>query len=355
MAGFDENSEEMRRINRERWEKYVQLATADYIRKISELSSFSSDRGAFHLDNSFHGIPAPNHIIYKLGEPLMSADGKHGYEFVVEYDRYDPNVGIYYGAKALIFDTENAEAQIDAINSEWEQVRSAVMLALSNVYPECHFNQIQRYKLTDNANNFTYWPFWIVLYENEPIAVAGHAVTIIRKLYEQLFAGNCPDCQLSERTPQHHIEAAFTDAAYARFVNSMIGKSTNRADEITAKVNTFMEQMLSRQIIERDEIFEHAYCLKNIEMTDFAFLMVEFVTSLSPKESKDEDDSKKGKNSDKSSEHRIPWQSIVDIFLSANKRRMDNLKRLYGAPVGATRSKTWNQAKALLKSLLSQN
>jgi hypothetical protein len=339
MANFDDKSAEIQRMNLAHWQKYMQRASADYIHKINGLASFSSDRGSFHIDNSFHGIPAPNHIIYKLGAPLLCANGAHGYEFVVEYDRFEPNVGIYFGAKALIYDTANAEAQIEFINNEWEQLRPAVMLALSNMYPDCHFNSAQRYKLTDNANNFTYWPFWIVLHEHEPIEIAGHAVTVIRKLYEQLIAGNCPKCQLSERTPQPRIEAAFTNAAHRRLINAIIGKDTDRADQITAAVNTFIEQMLHADIIVRTPIFEHAYCLKNIDMTDFAFLVVTFIESLSASD-----------NNTK----RTPWQCIVNTFISANMRRMDNLKRLYGAPVGAARRKAQRQANELFKSLMSQ-
>lgn len=332
MIAFDENSEEMKRINREWWEKYMQLATADYIRKISGIATFSSDKDAFHIDNSFHGKPAPNHIIYKLGSPLMSADGKRGYEFVVEYDRYEPNVGIYFGAKGLIFDTENTEKQIAIINAEWEQVRPAIMLALNDMYPECHFNLTQRYKQTDNANNYTYWPFWIELHEHEPIEVACHAVIAIRRLYERLVAGNCPDCRLSDRTPQRLIQAAFTDDAYQRFVCAMYAGNVSHA----TTVNTFVERMLSEQIIERETIFEHAYRLKDIDMTGFAFLMVAFYVSLS-----------NGKT-----RGRLPWQGIVDVFLNEDLRRMDNLKRLYGAPVGAARDKAERRAAALLKSLI---
>jgi hypothetical protein len=337
MANFDKDSTEMRRINRAYWEKYMQLASADYISKINGLATFSSDSGGFHCDNTVHGTPEPNHIIYKLGPTLMSADGAHGYEFVVEYDRYQPNVGIYFGAKSLIFDTANAESQIEIVDREWEQIRQAVMLALSNIYPDGHFNQLQRYKLTDNANNFTYWPFWIVLHEQEPIEIAGHAVTVIRKLYEMLLAGNRPNCRLSQRTPQHRIEAAFTNAAHRRLINAIIGKETTRATEITDAVNSFIRQLLDARIIVRSTIFEHAYCLKNIDMTDFAFLIVTFIESLSGGNAK-----------------RTPWQCIVDLFLSADMRRMDNLKRLYGAPAGAARRKAQRNANELLQSLIAR-
>jgi hypothetical protein len=92
--------------------------------------------------------------------------------------------------------------------------------------------------------------------------------------------------------------------------------------------------MLREQLIIRSTIYEHAYCLKNIDMTDFAFLIVTFIESLSGENAK-----------------RTPWQCIVDLFLSADMRRMDNLKRLYGAPVGAARRKAQRSANELLQTL----
>ena len=46
----------------------------------------------------FNGNKAPHHMMYKLGT-LYSKDGCRGYEFLIEYDVYEPVVGIYYGCK----------------------------------------------------------------------------------------------------------------------------------------------------------------------------------------------------------------------------------------------------------------
>ena len=42
-----------------------------------------------------------------------------------------------------------------------------------------------RFKPTNNANNHTYWPFWITLHEDEDIVEVGaRAVRLIRSVYE---------------------------------------------------------------------------------------------------------------------------------------------------------------------------
>lgn len=45
------------------------------------------------LDCTLQGIPQKHHLMYKI-EPLDHPSGRARYEFLVEYDRYEPHVGI---------------------------------------------------------------------------------------------------------------------------------------------------------------------------------------------------------------------------------------------------------------------
>lgn len=87
----------------------------------------------FKADASFHGNKAPHHMMYKL-ETLYSKDGCRGYEFLIEYDVYEPVVGIYYGCKGLILD-ENDKDGMAMFNEEWEDIRYYVTAVLENTFP----------------------------------------------------------------------------------------------------------------------------------------------------------------------------------------------------------------------------
>ena len=75
-----------------------------YIARIEKMD----DVEEFVRDDSYHNVKAIHHIMYKLkvgprGETrLISADGNRGYEFLIEFDKKDPEYGIYYGCRGLI-------------------------------------------------------------------------------------------------------------------------------------------------------------------------------------------------------------------------------------------------------------
>lgn len=68
-------------------------------------------------------------------------------------------------------------------NEEWKDIRYYVTAVLENTFPGKSFTH--RFKPTNNANNHTYWPFWITLHEDEDIVEVGaRAVRLIRSIYE---------------------------------------------------------------------------------------------------------------------------------------------------------------------------
>ncbi len=76
-------------------------ASKVYTAKMLELGSRDKLKGTLHHKD------APNHLMYKV-DTLYSKDGHRAYEFLLEYDVYEPTVGIYYGCKGLTlpgFDT----------------------------------------------------------------------------------------------------------------------------------------------------------------------------------------------------------------------------------------------------------
>ena len=91
--------DKIRERNRKHWEELNGIASEFYKKKMRLLDEVED----FKADASFHGNKAPHHMMYKL-ETLYSKDGCRGYEFLIEYDVYEPVVGIYYGCKGLILD-----------------------------------------------------------------------------------------------------------------------------------------------------------------------------------------------------------------------------------------------------------
>lgn len=72
-------------------------------------------------------------MMYKLGT-LYSKDGCRGYEFLIEYDVYEPVVGIYYGCKGLILDGNDEDGE-KMFNEEWKDIRYYVTAVLENTFP----------------------------------------------------------------------------------------------------------------------------------------------------------------------------------------------------------------------------
>lgn len=169
--------DKIRERNREHWKRLNDEASEFYKKKMRLLDEVED----FKADASFHGNKAPHHMMYKLGT-LYSKDGCRGYEFLIEYDVYEPVVGIYYGCKGLILDGNDEDGE-KMFNEEWKDIRYYVTAVLENTFPGKSFTH--RFKPTNNANNHTYWPFWITLHEDEDIVEVGaRAVRLIRSVYE---------------------------------------------------------------------------------------------------------------------------------------------------------------------------
>lgn len=103
------------------------------------------------------------------------------YEFLIEYDVYEPVVGIYYGCKGLILD-EN-----DKMGWPCSMKNGKIFVIMLLLFLKIHFRKFftHRFKPQINANNHTYWPFWITLHEDEDIVEVGaRAVCLIRSVYE---------------------------------------------------------------------------------------------------------------------------------------------------------------------------
>lgn len=170
--------EETTNINKSLKEKYRNEVVKGLTQEIHRLDSCHE----FVREDSFHGYETEDHIMYKLGT-LYSEDGCRAYEFLFEFDKKDYEYGIYFGCKGLIFDG-NVLEQILKFDQEWSTVKERIINKLNRTFRSNDFNK--RIRLTNNCNDFTYWPFWIRLYEDEDITTKGQKMlSIIREMYKK--------------------------------------------------------------------------------------------------------------------------------------------------------------------------
>ena len=118
---------------------------ADIIQKkvldLEKLEPLPNGEPLFRRDDSYHGIHANHHTMYKLRD-LTNKDNSIVYEFLIEFDRNNPSLGIYYGCKALIKKGDNltriAEKYHVTISElmEWNNLNDDKILEVNNEFRE---------------------------------------------------------------------------------------------------------------------------------------------------------------------------------------------------------------------------
>ncbi len=296
-------------INEAFWRKYTNEASEFFINKMLMLAPREELRG------SFLGHNAPNHLMYKV-DTLYSSDGHRAYEFLIEYDIYEPNVGIYYGCKGLTLGSCNHEDEIAIFNKEWEILRPEVCAVLNNTFPGKCFNH--RFKLTNNANNNTYWPFWITLQEDEDILEVGmRAVILIRNVYKRFLDSNDPSVIERKEMPKPNIDAdvaAFTEATFAEFQKKFhIYDKRNLNKELTDRnielLNRFLKNAVSSGILSINNYYEKAWEAKTLDNSSFIRLIYILCQYIKPQRGN------------------IPWKEISNVILDCNGLRYKDCLR----------------------------
>lgn len=295
---------------RELAQHLTNVACKRYLAKLKRLDGNSPDENEkqalhdWHRDDSFLGNRAEHHIEYKLGEPLISRDGTRAYEFLIEFDVDKPSIGIYYGVKGLVL-SGNLNEQINQFINEFygmsmEEImqnsdmsddngslRVVISRYLNATFPGKDFSQ--RFRFTDNANNNTFWPFWIAADVDEDIIwETARAVAIIRRIYKEradvsnnLFELSDVSCSVpkaarekliclgevespkkkcpskvpkcgSERKP-YLDTIRFTHASYNSFIEKL---GSDRAREI---FNKLMSNLVKKKMLNQSTLLECGY------------------------------------------------------------------------------------------------
>ena len=185
----------MKPLKQELWDKYI----APFIKEMDRLNS--KEVKGFIKDNTVHGKPLESHIMYRVNlgtddSPTFLLDVKdrmYKYEFLIEFDTDDAGYGIYYGCRAVAdpsLSEEEMIEQIKLISEDWQNIKEETKTLLNNMFPNKKFGD-RTFRLTNNAEDNTFWPFWIALGDEEDILdVAVKATKLIANIYVKRYAQN---------------------------------------------------------------------------------------------------------------------------------------------------------------------
>lgn len=293
----------------------------EYVQKyINRILLMDKEKTYVH-DDSFHNVKSHNHIMYKCivgpngGTKLLSDDGKRGYEFLVEFDKDDPEYGIYYGCRGLI-NSEDQQEQIDIFLSEWENyIKPEVCAVLNNTFIDIDFTN--RFQATNNASNKTFWPFWIALGEDEDVVkVAARATKLIANVYKYFLDGNAISNKIC-KSKKINIQTHYTVEAYNEVLEHIKKECGN---EVAKKYKSFISKATNKGVLQKDNRFEICWKFKKLKIIEIAYLIRALCPAIGLKP-----------NKGKINENNIPWEYFIPLFLSKDDKTLENLSKQYSS------------------------
>ena len=265
---------------------------------------------ATELVGDVRGIADEKYMMYRLGIIDVPGGGRR-YEFLMEYDIYNPSQGIYYGCKSVTHPGFSHSNQIAKAEEDWRNVEPFVLQRLNNVFVDKDFTH--RFRPTDNDHNRTFWPFWISLYEEEdPKEVGLRALDIIYRTYNDYFDGKLPAALPSPAvTKKFVVTTAFTEEAFHSFEESVKKNLRKKlsdpahVDEGWRMVEEFIEKGEQEGWLHRMGGYEKAWCLsEEYGDVDFNIIMKILFEEVGEKLATESIP--------------VPWESLIRIFLRAD-------------------------------------
>lgn len=244
--------------------KYTDMSSKQFKMMMSKLEKEPD----FRRDDTFGNQYAQYHIMYKL-DSYETEDNDINchltYEFLIEYKITEPSVGIYYGAKVIIQDHEcsssyrNTEITTYLLEQWKNKLASKIVTILNNTFPNSDFSQ--RIKLTNNANDNTFWPFWISLNSDEDvIQVAARALRIIQRIYTTEL--KLDPCSKIEDNKVNNAVTNFTEDSYKAIIRLLSDISRKGEQSNLIKFyESFIKGLCDQKIIKRDPRYEKAWII----------------------------------------------------------------------------------------------
>lgn len=268
------------------------------------------------LMGDVNGVSDSRYLMYRV-ETILSPCGARRYEFLIEYDICNPSQGIYFGCKSLTLPGHRHSKEISIANDDWQRVKPHALLRLNNIFIDKDFDY--RFQNTDNANDNTFWPFWISLYEDEdPQALAVRALSAIASAYRQLFEGTLPPIsdKITFKEKKIITRTAFTEEAYSRLRDSIQSyvkaiSASSHEHKMSKQIRAwklfeiFLAKSEETGILHKVDYYEKAWMLNcSYSDIDFKCLMTLLFKRLS--ECLDIESI------------RIPWSNLIAIFLRSD-------------------------------------
>ena len=274
-------------------------------------------------------------------DTLYSKDGHRLYEFLIEYDTDSPSVGIYYGCRGVTVDGFDHAQEIEHFRHDFKMVHEEMCRVLNNTFFDKDFSY--RFKFTDNANDGTYWLFWITLNKEEDIYDVGvKATTIIRNVFKRYLDGEeFSNVAASEKQSKKEC-ICFTNETFQGLLDNMKyyhfgGKIEDKEKSKKAQelFKRFLEKAQQKRIMIKDPSYECAYrvllaidkdeCLN----ADFVRMMYAFFDYLYSKELFYKKENQKYIN--------LPWEDLRKVFLDKDgnafpesiKTQLNSIKKSY--------------------------
>ncbi|MDE6522251.1 MAG: hypothetical protein K2L17_05490 [Muribaculaceae bacterium] len=327
---------DVKEVNQRLWKMFTDNASSFY----KDSMRILSDHDDTKLIGNIHGIPTPHHWMYEIGKLDFSKEnnGKFGkthsglvYHFLLEYDLLDPNVGIYYGCKCL-WDfglNKDAEDIIAVADADWKTIKAEAIRVLNAVFIDINFSK--RFKDTDNANDNTYWPFWISLHRDEDIKGVGLlALKIIMRTYERYMKD--PDSFVKDVNVSNtkcRIRTRFTDEAFKSLLNKIDGINSKDSDSHHQGIRSILfEKFLNKAVEEKWLLLDFGFNYEGGDKKPYAF-KVKGLGKKGKKDNKNKDSLRYMLQSlfilideyikDKhiiTENKNIPWKQLSGIFLT---------------------------------------
>ncbi|MDE6577201.1 MAG: hypothetical protein K2K58_03415 [Muribaculaceae bacterium] len=227
------------------------------------------------LIGSVRGVKDKKYMMYRHSV-IDSPDDGRKYEFLIEYDIFNPSQGIYLGCKSVTLPGFSHNLQIAHAIDDWEKLHPFALQRLNNIFVNKDFTH--RFRQTDNAHNGTFWPFWISLYEDEdPREVGCRILEITSGVYKDYFSGRLPQGSPKISTPKIlNVETAFTFDAFENFkekVKKILRRKTaikSAPDNGWSMIEKFLEEAEKHGWFRRLRGYEAAWCI-NEEYGDVDF------------------------------------------------------------------------------------
>ena len=283
---------------------WVNRASKYHKQRMLSLASFSE------LVGYVRGEKNEKYMMYR-SNIIEPPDGGRIYEFLIEYDIYNPSQGIYFGCKSVTFPGFSHSEQIFKAEEDWRRVEPFALQRLNNVFVEKDFTY--RFRPTDNQHNGTFWPFWIALYEDEdPKDIGLRALEVIYRTYLDYFAGQLPtEFPTQTAVKKIKVTTAFTEDAFLSFEvrvkKSLRKKLSNPAlvEEGWGIVKEFIEKGEQEGWLHRMECYEKAWSLsEEYGDVDFNVVMKLLFEKVEDKVCVENVP--------------VPWESLIRIFLRAD-------------------------------------